>query len=495
MFAFLNFSWFTLEFFMGFAILSLLIWGVIYTKKGGIISFSHNLYNLSILTVILAFIIIINQYISIITNPNMISISGGILTIDAATILIKGIITIFGGLILFISKDKTLEFEYVILYLIAILGMFLLVSSNDLIMMYLSIELISLSLYILAAWNKQWEGSAEAGLKYFILGALSSGLLISGSVILYMITGETSLSQLALYIWYNNGNSLGIEIGGILIVVALLFKLGAAPFHMWVPDVYEGSPTYVTAYFAILPKIATLGILYKLSMVTFIAQGSNSIQEILLWCGLASIIIGSIGAINQTKIKRLLAYSAISHMGFMLLGLGVGTMESITATFIYIGVYMIMSLNTFSIVLNKGYTYVSEFSGISRKDPVLAITLGLGFLSIAGIPPLAGFYSKYAVLLAVVGGGLNTIAIIAVLASVIGGFYYIRVVKWIYFNDSKDFFFHNLGSSSILIDSNPIKVSNSIIIGITLYLVLTMWIYPTPFIEIIFTGILSGSLV
>lgn len=493
MFSFLNIYWLALEIFIGLAILSLLVWGVIYSKLKGLISQQRNFNSLTIITLSLALIIILSQFLLLINNPQIIHISGSLLIIESWSLLIKGLITIFGILLLFVTKDKTLEFEYQILYLIAILGMYLLVSSNDLIMMYLSIETISLTLYILAAWNKTYEGSAEAGLKYFILGALSSGLLIAGCVIIYMISGETSISQLTLYIWYNSNNSLGIEIGSILILIALLFKLGAAPFHMWVPDVYEGSPTYVTAYFAILPKIATLGILYRLWVGPFIALGSNSVQEILIWCGLASIIIGSIGAINQTKIKRLLAYSAIAHMGFMLIGLGAGTIESISSTFIYIGIYMIMSLNTFSIVLNKGFTFISEFSGLSRKDPILALTLGLGFLSIAGIPPLAGFYSKYAVLLSTVSSGWYSIAILAVLASVIGGFYYVRVVKWIYFNDSPDFFFFNLSLS--LLSSSPIKLSNSLIIGGTFYLVLTLWIYPTPFIDLIFTGLLSGSLV
>ena len=264
---------------------------------------------------------------------------------------------------------------------------------------------------------------------------------------------------------------------------------------MWLPDVYEGSPTFVTAYFAIIPKIATLGILYKLLIGPFIAINTFSIQYILLVCGLISIIIGSVGAINQTKIKRLLAYSAIAHMGFMLIGIGIGTIESVIATFIYMGIYMIMSLNTFSIILNKGYNYIYELSGLSRKEPVLAITLGLGFLSIAGIPPLAGFYSKYVVLLATVGGDMNVLALLAVLASVIGGFYYVRIVKWIYFNDSKDFLFYNLYQSIASSHSNTIKLSNSIIIGITLYLILTLWIYPTPLIDIVFAGVLNPTLI
>lgn len=488
----LNLFWGTLEIFLGFAILSLLAWGVIFSKLGGLITQQRNLLGLVALTLTLALIIIFSQLSTLLLYPQIISICGGILTIDTISLLIKLLVTLFGILLLIVSKDKSLDFEFFLLFLLGLLGMYLLVSSNDFLMMYLSIETISLSLYVLAALKKNWEGSAEAGLKYFILGALSSGLLIAGCVIIYMITGETSFTQLSFYIWYN-GSSLGLEIGSILILVALLFKLGAAPFHMWLPDVYEGSPTYVTAYFAILPKIATIGILYKLVIGPFIAIGSNNIQEILIWCGLASIIIGSIGAINQSKIKRLLAYSAIAHMGFMLLGIGIGTLESILATFMYMGIYMIMSLNTFTIILNKGYNYISELSGLSRKDPLLALTLGLGFLSIAGIPPLAGFYSKYIVLLATVENGYNIGAIIAVLASVIGSFYYVRIVKWIYFNDSKDYKYNNIGIS--ISQNLVIKTGNSIIIGITFYFVLSLWIYPTPFIEIFFSGLMNGSLI
>lgn len=487
----INIYWDALEIFIGFAILSLLTWGVLFSKLDGLISFNRNLLSLSSLTLFLALIIIIPILSSLDSDAApSISISGGILYVDTFNTIIKGVIIISGLLLLFISKDKSLDFEYFILILLSILGMFFLVSSNDFIIMYLSIETISLSLYILAAFNRNWEGSAEAGLKYFILGALSSGLLIAGCVIIYMISGETSFSLFSSYLWFF-GSSLGLDIGGILIIVALLFKLGAAPFHMWLPDVYEGSPTYITAYFAIVPKIATLGLLSKLIVGPLL--GLNSVQEILIWCGLGSIIIGSIGAINQTKIKRLLAYSAISHMGFMLLGLGIGTLESILSTFIYIVIYMIMSLNTFSVILNKGYLYISDLSGLSRNEPLLAFTLGLGFLSIAGIPPLAGFYSKYVVLLATVEGGVNGGALIAVLASVIGGYYYVRIVKWMYFNDSKDFLYKNISSS--IISSSPINLANSIIIGLTLFFVLTLWIFPTPFIELMFSAFINGSLI
>jgi NADH-quinone oxidoreductase subunit N len=485
-----HFSFILPEFFLGFALLSLLLWGVIFTKLGGgLLSQLRNLHVLTSLSLILTFILLILEYATVGTS---ISLLGGILSIDPANMLIKIIITIFSIFYLVISRDKSLDFEFYILFLLGILGMFFLVSSNDLLMMYLSIETLSLSLYVLAAFNRSYIGSAEAGLKYFILGALASGLLIAGSVIIYMITGETSLSQISLYIWYN-GSSLGLDIGGILILVALLFKLGAAPFHMWVPDVYDGSPTYVTAYFAILPKIATLGILYKFLNGAMIGLTSNCLQEILIWCGLISIIIGSIGAINQTKIKRLLAYSAIAHMGFMLLGIGVGTIESYISTIIYVSIYMIMSLNTFSIVLNKGWTYINEFSGISRKEPILALTLGLSFFSIAGIPPLAGFYSKYVVLITTVESGLSIVAGIAVLASVIGGFYYLRIVKWIYFNDSPANLYQNFGNS--IIRSAPLSYGNAITLGVTFFLTLTLWVFPSPILEMIFTGIISSSII
>lgn len=478
-----NIHWIALEIFLGFSTLCILAYGVIYTKKAGIISQLRSLSNLAIITLVICLSIILSQF-SLISSP----IDVGFLSIDTFNSLIKAAITIFGILLISISKDKSLDYEYIVLYLLSILGMYLLVSSNDLLMMYLSIETISLSLYILAALNKSYEGSAESGLKYFILGALSSGILIAGCVIIYMITGETSINNIGIYLWHQGEGATGVEIGVILVIISLLFKLGAAPFHMWVPDVYEGAPTFVTAYFAILPKISTIGFLYKF----WWAAGWNT-QELLIWCGITSIIVGSIGAINQTKLKRLLAYSAIAHMGFMLIGLGAGTMESVVSTFIYMGIYMIMSLNTFAIILNKGYNYVSELSGLSRKEPVLALTLGLGFLSVAGIPPLAGFYSKYAVLLAAVEGGLTVVSLIAVLASVIGGFYYVRIVKWIYFNDSKDYLYNNIGE--VIRKEKKMNGSNAIIIGVTYYLILSLWIYPTPLIEIFFTGLMTGSLV
>ena len=259
--------------------------------------------------------------------------------------------------------------------------------------------------------------STEAGLKYFVLGALSSGLFLFGCVLLYGVTGEISIQGI--------NSVLTADVGKVLITVSLLFKLSIAPFHMWAPDVYEGAPTVITALLAIVPKVAVFSILVQIGAVT----------NMVLGCAIISIIYGSVGALNQTKIKRLLAYSGIAHMGFTLLGGAIESFESIQAGLIYIIVYTIMSICSFSIILSLNFrkNLIIEFSGLSRDNSVIAFTLGLVFLSIAGIPPLTGFLSKWFVLLAGVSGGYYLIAIVVVISSVIAGVYYVRVVQIIYF--------------------------------------------------------------
>lgn len=265
-----------------------------------------------------------------------------------------------------------------VLILIVAFSSLLLVSSINWLSIYLAIELQTLTLFILAALKRDSSYSTEAGLKYFVLGAVSSGIFLFGCALLYGLTGETSIQGI--------NSILTADVGKVLITISLLFKLSAAPFHMWAPDVYDGSPTTITALLAIVPKVGVFSILIQIGPVT----------NVVLLCAVFSMIYGAIGALNQTKIKRLLAYSGIAHMGFILFGVAIGSFESIQATLIYLIIYVIMGICSFSIILSLKLTkdLIVELSGLSRKNPVIALTLALTFLSTAGVPPLAGFLSK-----------------------------------------------------------------------------------------------------
>lgn len=299
------------------------------------------------------------------------------------------------------------------------LSSLLLVSSVNWLSIYLAIELQTLTLFILAALKRDSAYSTEAGLKYFVLGAVSSGLFLFGCALLYGLTGETSINSM-----------LSGDVGKILITISLLFKLSAAPFHMWAPDVYEGAPTTTTALLATVPKVAVFSILVQIGPIT----------NVVLVCAVLSIVYGAIGALNQTRIKRLLAYSGISHMGFILFGVAIGTFESIQASLIYMVIYVIMSICSFSIILSVAprWGLLVEFSGLSRENPGMAATLALAFLSTAGVPPLAGFLSKWLILLSGISSGYYLICIIAVISSVIAGVYYVRLVQTIYFQTGWD---------------------------------------------------------
>ena len=279
----------------------------------------------------------------------------------------------------------------------------------------MAIELQTLTLFILVALKRDSAYSTEASLKFFVLGAVSSGLFLFGCVLLYAATGSTSVQEI--------NSNLTADVGKILVTVSLLFKLSAVPFHMWAPDVYEGSPTIITALLATVPKIAVFSILVQIGPVT----------NVVLMCAVLSIVYGAIGALNQTKIKRLLAYSGIGHMGFILLGVAIGSLESIQAGLIYMIIYVIMSICSFSILLFLTKDFLIEVRELSRKNPVVGLTLAFTFLSTAGIPPLAGFLSKWLVLLSGVSSGYYVICIIVVISSVIAGVYYVRVVQIIYF--------------------------------------------------------------
>ena len=337
----------------------------------------------------------------------------------------------------FIIDNKIGKFEYPIIILLSILGMFFMVSSNDIILFYLGLELQSLSLYILASIDRDNLRSSESGIKYFVLSALSSGLLLYGCSLLYGFTGSTNFDLIADQLINDN---TGAVFAMVFVLVGLAFKVSAVPFHMWTPDVYEGAPTSITSYFAVVPKVAGLAVLIKFMFIPF----SNILSEwqlIIIFISIASMILGAVAAIVQKNIKRLLAYSSIGHVGYALAGVATGVISGYESSIIYISIYVVMNIGAFSCLylLKKDGEYrenISDLSGLSKKQPLLAISFLVILFSLAGIPPLAGFFAKFYVFTAVIEQKMYALAIIGLLTTVISAFYYLRIIKIIYFDDS-----------------------------------------------------------
>ena len=337
----------------------------------------------------------------------------------------------------FIIDNKIGKFEYPIIILLSILGMFFMVSSNDIILFYLGLELQSLSLYILASIDRDNLRSSESGIKYFVLSALSSGLLLYGCSLLYGFTGSTNFDLIADQLIKDN---TGAVFAMVFVLVGLAFKVSAVPFHMWTPDVYEGAPTSITSYFAVVPKVAGLAVLIKFMFIPF----SNILSEwqlIIIFISIASMILGAVAAIVQKNIKRLLAYSSIGHVGYALAGVATGVISGYESSIIYISIYVVMNIGAFSCLylLKKDGEYrenISDLSGLSKKQPLLAISFLVILFSLAGIPPLAGFFAKFYVFTAVIEQKMYALAIIGLLTTVISAFYYLRIIKIIYFDDS-----------------------------------------------------------
>lgn len=477
-----NIYWLLPEIFLSIVSVIIIGIGCILTKFEGKISQISKFNYLTALTFIFTAIILSNLNID-----HNILICNDLLISNHNIVIIK-IILLISSAIVIILPNNIYEYEFSQLILLATLGMMLLISSNDLITLYLSIELISLSLYVLATIRNNSQHSTEAGLKYFLLGALTSGLLLFGMALLYAFTGETNLINLGNIIWYTQYDNQ-IAFAALFIIVALLFKLAAAPFHMWLPDVYEGSPTIVTAYFAIVPKIAILFTLINLTLNTFISLQSYIIP-LFISTAIASLFVGALGAINQAKIKRLISYSAILNIGWMLIAIIPLSLNSIHATFIYIFLYIVMSINIFTLLLNfNQYNYITQFSGLSRYNPVLAYTFAFTLLSIAGIPPLAGFFSKYLVLYNAVQNEFWLLTFIAIITSSISTFYYLRIIKYIFFKHSEYFYYKHLNDIIYPLTNNiNLSFISSIVLGITTWIIITFFFFPDT---ILFTTFIS----
>jgi NADH-quinone oxidoreductase subunit N len=337
----------------------------------------------------------------------------------------------------FAKEQKFDKFEYPVLVLLATLGMLLMISANDMIALYLGLELQSLALYVVAAINRDNLRSTEAGLKYFVLGALSSGMLLYGVSLVYGYTGSTGFEQIAASL--GGERQLGLVFGLVFVLAGLSFKISAVPFHMWTPDVYEGAPTPVTAFFAAAPKMAAMALTVRVVMGAFEPLAVDW-QQIVTFISIASMVLGSFAAIGQRNIKRLMAYSSIGHVGFALVGLAANSQEGVRGVAIYMLIYLVMTLGTFAFILamrrkEGNVEEIGDLAGLSTTNPVMATILTILMFSLAGIPPLAGFWAKWYVFLAAINAGLYALSVIGVLASVIGAYYYLRIIKLMWFDE------------------------------------------------------------
>ena len=344
-----------------------------------------------------------------------------------------------------IEQSSMAHFEFPVLLLFATLGMLMMVSANNLISLYMGLELQSLSLYVVAALRRDSLRSSEAGLKFFVLGSLASGMLLYGLSMVYGFTGTTSFAALAeIFAAQEGAPSIGLIVGLVFIAAGLAFKISAVPFHMWTPDVYEGAPTLVTAFLAAAPKVAAMALLVRVLMGPF-GDLVEQWQQIVVFISLASMIFGSVAAIGQRNIKRLMAYSSIGHVGFALVGLAAGTEEGIRGVAVYMAIYLFMTVGTFAIILamriqGRAVEGIEDLAGLSKTNPMMALAMAILMFSMAGIPPLAGFFAKFYVFMAAIEAGLYALAVIGVLASVVAAFYYIRIIKVMYFDEATQSF-------------------------------------------------------
>ena len=422
------------EIFLSLSIMFLLILGVFKQNSSKLIQ------NISLIILLVTAVITFNETLGIertlLFNDSII--------IDYLSSFMKIVTLLAAFLVLVISSNylktfKIFKIEYPILILSSVLGMMVMISSNDLIVFYMGLELQSLALYVLATFNRDQLKSSEAGLKYFVLSALSSGLLLYGCSLIYGFTGSTNFNLIADQL---NDDQYALTFGIVFILVGLAFKISAVPFHMWAPDVYEGSPTSVTLFFTMVPKIAALTVFIRFLYVPFLNL-IDQWQMIIIFLSIASMLFGAIAAIGQTNIKRLIAYSSISHIGYALAGLATGSNDGIQNSVIYITIYILMNLGLFSGLLmmkrnNEYFESIEDLSGLSKNHPLLSLSLLIILFSLAGIPPLAGFFAKFYIFKSVIEQSMYFLAIVGLLSTVVAAFYYLRIIKIIYFDKEKE---------------------------------------------------------
>lgn len=405
----------------------------------------------------------------------------GLFVLDAFAAFTKLLTLAAAALTLVMSlswfRDQGLaRHEYPVLIVFATLGMLMMISANNLMTLYIGLELQSLALYVIASFNRDSVKSTEAGLKYFVLGALSSGMLLYGCSLVYGFTGSVSFDGIAASFAESEGSSVGFIVGLTFIAAGLAFKISAVPFHMWTPDVYEGAPTPVTAFFAAAPKVAGIALLIRVMMGPM-AEVASDWQQIVIFMSIASMVLGAFAAIGQTNIKRLMAYSSIGHVGYALVGLAAGTVEGVEAVLIYLSIYLAMNIGAFGCILSmkaqEGYLEnIQDFAGLARTKPQLAFAFAAILFSLAGIPPLAGFFGKFYVFMAAIDAELYTLAIVGVLASVVGAYYYVRIIKIMFIDDP-------VNDMSIAL---PRELK--LIVGITSAFTMLFFIYPAPLLRI-----------
>ncbi len=422
------------EIFISLSIMFLLILGVF--KKNS----SKIIHNISLLVLLITSVITFNETFSV--NPT--TLFNQSIVVDYLSSFMKIITLITAFVVLLISSNylrafKIFKIEYPILVLSSVLGMMIMISSNDLIVFYMGLELQSLGLYVLATFNRNQLKSTEAGLKYFVLSALSSGLLLYGCSLIYGFTGSTNFDFISTQF---STSEYALTFGIVFVLVGLAFKISAVPFHMWAPDVYEGSPTSVTLFFTIVPKIAALTVFIRFLYVPFLNL-IDQWQIILIFMSIASMLFGAIAAIGQKNLKRLIAYSSISHIGYALAGLATGSNDGIQSSVMYMTIYIIMNLGFFSCLLmmkrnNIYYEQIDDLSGLSKNHPLLSLSLLIILFSLAGIPPLAGFFAKFYIFKSVIEQSMYFLAIVGLLSTVVAAFYYLRIIKIMYFDEEKD---------------------------------------------------------
>jgi NADH-quinone oxidoreductase subunit N len=397
---------------------------------------------------------------------------------DAFSSFVKLLILAGAALSLMLSldynrKNHIARFEFPVLMLLSVVGMMVMASASNMMTLYLGLELQSLALYVLAAFARDELRSSEAGLKYFVLGALASGLLLYGISLVYGFSGTMDFAALAKALARPEAASPGLIVGIVFVLVGLAFKISAVPFHMWTPDVYEGSPTPVTVFFSTAPKVAAFALLLRV-MATPFGHLVGAWQELIVLVSIASMILGALAAIGQTNIKRLMAYSSIGHMGYALIGLAVGTPEGVRGVLVYLVVYVFMSAGAFACIISmqrggRSLEQISDLNGLGRTDPALALAMAVFMFSMAGVPPLSGFFGKLYVFLAAVQGGMWTLAIIGVLTSVVGAYYYLRVVKVMFFDEPEAAF-------------DPRPASVSFVAAATGLFTTFFIVFPAPFV-------------
>jgi NADH-quinone oxidoreductase subunit N len=461
------------ELFLLVAAMALLMWGVFRGQHA-----TGEVLSLSVLATVATFGLVW-------LGPSHQAIAfDGLFVRDGFAQFMKGLILVGTAVSLvlswrFIERENMARFEFPVLMLFATVGMMMMVSAHDLMALYVGLELQSLSLYVIAAFRRDSERSTEAGLKYFVLGALSSGMLLYGASMVYGFAGTTNFADLA-EIFGAMGQAgelpaLGTIVGIVFITAGLAFKVSAVPFHMWTPDVYEGAPTPVTAFFATAPKAAAAGMFVRVLMGPF-ADLVGQWQQIIVVIAILSMALGAFAAINQTNIKRLMAYSSIGHLGYALVGLAAGSEAGVRGVAVYMAIYLVMNLGTFAVILcmrqnDRMVENIDDLRGLSRSHPGMALAMAIFMFSMTGLPPLAGFFAKFYVFMAAIEAQLYTLAVIGVLTSVVAAFYYLRIVKVMYFDEPAEGF------------DRPFGRELSLVMGVTGVVVLFFFAFPAPVLD------------